>query len=138
MYLTKKYLPRRAVLRGLGVLMTLPLLDAMVPAGVPSRKTAALPKPRFVAIEMVHGAAGSTPWGRERNYWSPSREGPGFEFTPTLQDLERFRPYITIVSDTDLQNAVSLSGDEDGPMADHARSVRRLNRQGVVNGSFIQ
>jgi hypothetical protein len=72
---------------------------------------------------MVHGAAGRTALGRARNYWSPAREGRDFEFTPTLRSLERIREYVTIVSDTDMQNAMSLSPEDDGPMADQVRSA---------------
>jgi hypothetical protein len=71
---------------------------------------------------MVHGSAGSTALGRERHYWSPAQEGSQFEFTPTLKPLEPLREYVTVVSNTDLQNAMSLAPEEDGPMADHARS----------------
>lgn len=122
MFITKNHLSRRTFLQGLGVSLSLPLLDSMVPALTPLSKTAASPKSRFAAIEMVHGAAGSTPLGRSRNYWSPAGEGPDFEFTTTLKSLEPLRKYMTIVSNTELHNAMSLVPDEDGPMADHARS----------------
>ncbi|MCW3097435.1 MAG: hypothetical protein JWL77_3053 [Chthonomonadaceae bacterium] len=58
--------------------------------------------------------------GRARNYWSPAKEGADFEFTQTLRSLEPFRDYITVISDTDLHNAMSLSPAEEG--ADHTRS----------------
>ncbi len=94
----------------------------MVPAQTRQNKTSASPKSRLVAIEMVHGAAGSTQIGRARNYWSPAGEGRDFEFSQTLQSLSPLRRYVTIVSNTELHNAMSLVPDEDGPMADHARS----------------
>ena len=122
MFITRTHLSRRAVLRGLGVSVSLPFLEAMVPAQTRLRDTAAAPRPRFVAIEMVHGAAGSTAIGRTKNLWSPVREGRDFEFTETLKSLEPLREYITIVSNTELHNAMALVPDEDGPMADHARS----------------
>lgn len=75
-----------------------------------------------MAIEIVHGAAGSTEWGRAQHYWSPAASGADFEFTETLAPLESLRSYITIVSGTQLCGAMSLTADEDGPMADHARS----------------
>src|SRR5882762_6643209 len=103
MFITQKHLSRRTVLRGFGASLALPLLDSMLPAQTPLRKTAALAKPRFVAIEMVHGAAGSTAIGRERNYWSPAREGANFEFTQTLKPLESLREYLTVISNTGLQ-----------------------------------
>ncbi len=120
MFVTRKHLSRREVLRGIGVSIALPLLDSMVPAQTPLRKTAAAPQPRLAAIEIVHGAAGSTLDGGAKHYWSPAKDGPDFEFTPTLQSLEPYREYVTIVSDTDLNNARALSPSEEG--ADHTRS----------------
>src|SRR5579864_556494 len=120
MFLTKKHLSRRAVLRGMGVTIGLPLLDSMVPAQTPLHKTAAAPRTRLACLEMVHGAAGSSADGLVKHYWSPAKEGADFEFTPTLSPLERFRDYLTIISDTDLNNARSLSLPEEG--ADHTRS----------------
>lgn len=120
MIITKKHLSRRAVLRGMGVTIGLPLLDSMVPAQTPLHKTAAAPRTRLACLEMVHGAAGSSADGLVKHYWSPAKEGADFEFTPTLNPLERFRDYLTIISDTDLNNARSLSLPEEG--ADHTRS----------------
>ncbi len=120
MFITKKQLSRRAVLKGAGAAVALPFLESMVGAQVPTKGSAADPKTRFTAIEMVHGAAGSSPTGRAKNYWSPAKVGSDFEFTTSLKSLEPFRDYITIVSDTDLHNAMSLSPAEEG--ADHTRS----------------
>ncbi len=122
MIVVRKQLSRRTVLRGMGVSMALPLLDAMVPALSPLRRTAAAPRTRFTAIEMVHGAAGSTEFGRARHYWSPVEDGKHFALTPTLQSLGPLREHVTIISNTDLQNAMSLTPVESGDMADHARS----------------
>jgi len=122
MFITRKHLSRRTVLQGVGVSLALPLLDSMVPASTPAAKTAAAAKTRLVAIEMVHGAAGSTELGRIKHYWSPAQEGREFEFTQTLQSLEPLRDYITVISDTEHRNAMSLTESEDGMMADHARS----------------
>jgi hypothetical protein len=120
MFITKKHISRRTVLRGMGVSLALPLLDSMVPAQTPLAKTAATPKTRLACIEMVHGAAGSTGEGTNKHYWSPAKEGSDFEFTQTLQPLEPLRDYITIVSDTDLRPATAWSAAEEG--ADHFRS----------------
>ncbi|HUQ88314.1 MAG TPA: hypothetical protein VM096_12190, partial [Vicinamibacterales bacterium] len=59
-FLTKKHISRRTMLRGLGVTMALPVLDAMSPAAtVFAKTTAGARKVRFTAIEMVHGSAGA-------------------------------------------------------------------------------
>jgi hypothetical protein len=105
----------------MGVTMALPLLEAMVPAGKAFAKTAAAPKVRFSAIEMVHGAAGSTKIGLEKNMWSPAQVGRNFDLSPSsLKSLEEFRNYLTIVSNTDVRNAEAFELPEIG--ADHFRS----------------
>ena len=76
-FISRKQIPRRAVLKGLGATMALPLLDAMVPAGGLWKRTvqaAALDRTRLVCIEMVHGAAGSCEWARAA-LWSPAAPG---------------------------------------------------------------
>ncbi|HEY7115928.1 MAG TPA: DUF1552 domain-containing protein [Tepidisphaeraceae bacterium] len=119
-FITKKHLSRRTVLRGMGAALSLPLLDSMVPAQTPLSKTAAAPRTRLCAIEMVHGAAGSTGEGTNKHYWAPEKEGADFEFSQSLQPLEPYRDYITIVSDTDLHPATAWAAAEEG--ADHFRS----------------
>ena len=75
MIITKRHLSRRTVLKGMGVTVALPFLDAMAPAATALANTAAKGKVRFVAIEMVHGAAGSCNYGRRTNLWSPAAAG---------------------------------------------------------------
>jgi hypothetical protein len=120
-FVTRKHLPRRTVLKGMGVTLALPLLDAMVPAGV--RASDAAPRRRrLVAMEMVHGAAGSTAFGLKQNLWSPASTGDAFDLSPTsLASLEPFREYVTIVSNTDVRNAEAFTPPEIG--GDHFRSA---------------
>ena len=120
MLITRKHLSRRTVLRGLGVSLGLPLLDSMVPAQTPLRKTAALPRTRLACIEMVHGAAGSTGEGTNKHYWAPEKSGRDFEWSQSLEPLAPYRDYVTIVSDTDLHPATAWAAAEEG--ADHFRS----------------
>ena len=120
MFITKKHISRRTVLRGMGVTMALPLLEAMVPARTAFAKTAA-GKVRLAAIEMVHGSAGATTFGLQKNLWSPAAVGRGFDLSPTsLAPLEPFRDYLTIVSNTDVRNAEAFELPEIG--GDHFRS----------------
>src|SRR5260370_984844 len=120
MFITKKHVSRRAVLRGAGVTLALPLLDSMMPAQTPLRNTASSPRSRLVCIEMVHGAAGSTGEGAGKHYWSPEKEGADFDFSYSLEPLARLRDYITIVSGTDARSAEAFVPSEGG--ADHFRS----------------
>src|ERR1043166_7132590 len=120
MFITRKHLSRREVLRGVGVSLALPLLESMIPAQTPLRRTAASPRTRLACIEMVHGAAGSTPEGAARHYWSPAQEGRDFDFSYSLEPLAPLRDYITVVSGTDARQAEALASSEGG--ADHFRS----------------
>src|SRR4029077_5206791 len=88
MYISKKHVSRRAVLKGLGVTAALPFLDAMVPAGTAYAKTAAgaaAAKQGAVFLEMVHGSAGSTAFGVKKNLFAPAQVGRDFEWSPTLE-----------------------------------------------------
>jgi len=120
MFITKKHVSRRTVLRGMGAAVTLPFLESMVPAQTPLRKTAASPKSRLTCIEVVHGSAGSTDYGVEKALWKPATEGRDFEVPMILKPLERFRDDMTIVSQTDCAMAMPVSAAEVG--ADHFRS----------------
>ena len=91
MYITNKHISRRTILRGMGAAVSLPLLEAMVPARSAFGKPTADPA-RLVCIEMVHGSAGSTKYGIEKNLWAPAAEGSAFDLTPSsLSPLEPFR-----------------------------------------------
>jgi hypothetical protein len=120
-FITKKHLSRRTVLRGLGVTMALPMLEAMTPAATAFAQTAGRRKVRLSAIEMVHGSAGATVIGASKHMWSPAAVGTAFDLSPSaLSPLEPFRDYLTIVSNTDVRNAEAFSLPEIG--ADHFRS----------------
>jgi hypothetical protein len=93
MFITKKTLPRRTFLRGVGAAVGLPLLEAMVPALTATAKTVATPKMRFGAVYIPHGAI--------MDQYTPKSAGRGFEFTPILKSLEPFRESLLIVSNLD-------------------------------------
>src|SRR5919112_6361406 len=91
MFLTKKHISRRAILRGAGATLALPFLEAMVPAATALAQTAATPKPRFVGCFVPHGMA--------PGYWVPSAEGvlPA-ELPFNWKALEPFREQTVILS----------------------------------------
>ena len=90
MFITKRTLPRRTFLRGMGSSLALPLLDAMVPALTATAQTAAQPTPRAGFVYVPHGVI--------LNQWTPASTTPGFELPTILQPLEPFRDSLTIVS----------------------------------------
>ncbi|PZN33214.1 MAG: hypothetical protein DIU71_05645 [Proteobacteria bacterium] len=90
MFITKKHLSRRTVLRGLGAAISLPLLDAMIPARTALAKTAARPRPRMGFIYFPHGAI--------MDQWTPRGEGRNFELSPILEPLAPFKHQLTVIS----------------------------------------
>jgi hypothetical protein len=120
-FLTKKHLSRRTVLKGMGFTMGLPLLEAMVPAGNAFGATPNGRRIRLVAVEMVHGSAGSSQIGIKNNLWAPAGTGRDFDLSNTsLSSMEPFRDYLTIVSNCDVRNAEAFTAPEIG--GDHFRS----------------
>jgi hypothetical protein len=111
-FITKKHLPRRTFLRGMGVTIALPLLDSMVPAQTPLAKSAANSASRLSCIYVPHGAT--------MYKWTPTAEGSDFAFTETLSPLEKLRDRVCIVSDL-AHPAAGGAGSDAG--ADHARSA---------------
>src|SRR5208282_695874 len=91
MFITKKHISRRTILRGAGVTLALPLLDAMIPAATAQAQTAATPKPRFVGCFVPHGMA--------PGYWVPDKVGPLDAVLPfNWKALEPFRDRTVIMS----------------------------------------
>jgi hypothetical protein len=86
MFITRKHLSRRTMLRGMGVAAALPLLDSMLPAQTPLAK----PAVRLGFVYLPHGAI--------MNQWTPAAEGAGFEFSPILKALEPLRDYVNVIS----------------------------------------
>lgn len=90
MFITRKHLSRRTVLRGVGAAVSLPLLEAMIPAATALANTAAAPRPRLGFFYFPHGAI--------MEKWTPARVGADFEVSPILEPLAPFREQLTIVS----------------------------------------
>jgi hypothetical protein len=99
MFITKKHLSRRAVLRASGVSVALPLLSAMVPAATALAQTAAAPKTRMGFFYLPHGAImNNTRFGEEMNRWTPDKEGADFDLKPILSPFAPLQKYLTVVS----------------------------------------
>jgi hypothetical protein len=96
MYLTKKHLSRRTVLKGTGVSLALPLLDAMIPAATALADTAAAPKLRVGFFYIPHGAIlWNTAYGKEMDHWTPSGAGADFKLSPIMEPLEKYKHTVT-------------------------------------------
>src|SRR5712691_10564801 len=102
MFITKMHIPRRTFLRGAGVTLALPWLDAMVPAATALAQTAATPKPRFVATFIPHGMA--------PGYWIPDKEGRDFTMSPIFEPLAPYRPQTVILSGLHCRSAEAPEG----------------------------
>jgi hypothetical protein len=90
----KKALPRRTFLRGSGVAVAVPFLDAMVPSMTALAQTAANRPPRAGFVYVPHGMIMTD----ETNWWTPTTTGSNFELTRTLEPLARHHDKLTIVS----------------------------------------
>ena len=89
--LFRKHISRRAVLKGVGATIALPLIDAMNPAATAWAQTPVGSAPKRIAfIGFPHGAI--------MDKWSPAQTGTSYEMSPILQPLEPFRQHLTIVS----------------------------------------
>ncbi len=96
MFITKKHISRRTVLKGSGVSLALPFLGAMVPASTALAQTAANPKIRAGFFYIPHGAIMfNTKYGPEWDRWTPSGSGADFKLNEITSPLEPFKKYIT-------------------------------------------
>ncbi len=111
MFVMKKALSRRTFIRGMGVTLSLPLLDAMVPALSNAAQTAAKTPTRFGFLYIPHGVI--------LDQWTPATEGANFEFTPILKPLEPFRNHLTVLG--------NLAGPPDGGGGHAGSSAMWLN-----------
>jgi hypothetical protein len=110
-YLTKRHLSRRALLRGAGAALALPLLESMIPAGTLRAAPASVPRARLACIYIPHGAVMSK--------WTPATDGTGWEFPEILEPLEPLRERVNVISGLTLPLAY---GQDASAGANHTRS----------------
>jgi len=116
MFVTKRALSRRTLLRGMGTTLALPFLESMVPAFTALAQTPAKPPQRFGAVYFPNGAP--------MNYWMPKTTGSQLAITPILKPLEAHRDQLTVVGNlsraggkTVTDHAVSSAGWLSGVVA---------------------
>src|SRR6186997_3147708 len=119
MFVTKRALSRRTVLKGMGTTLALPFLESMVPAFQALAQSPARPPMRFGAVYFPNGA----PMSGANNYWMPAAKGE-LEMTPILKPLEPFKNQMTVVGNlsraggkTVTDHAVSSAGWLSGAVA---------------------
>ncbi len=103
MFITKRSLSRRTFLRGTGVIVALPFLDAMLPALTPLARAQARPRTRFGAIYVPNGAI--------MEQWIPEVVGAGFDFKPILKPLEPFKDQLVVTTNLTRSHPGSQVGD---------------------------
>lgn len=139
MFITKKHLSRRTMLRGLGTAIALPLLDSMIPASTALAQTAAVPKvPRMGAIYIPHGATMAQ--------WTPATTGKDFAFTPILKSLEPYRNQLNVISGLANTPVGPEVGEDSGGAQNHERAAAAFltcahpvkGDRGYVGQSFDQ
>ncbi|MDR2212649.1 MAG: DUF1552 domain-containing protein [Pseudomonadales bacterium] len=111
MFITQKHLSRRTLLRGAGVSVALPWLDAMTPA----LAQAAAPKPRLSFIYIPHGATMSK--------WTPEQTGKNFTFSEILSPLEPYRDYLNVISGLANEPVGPWAGEDSGGAQNHSRAA---------------
>jgi hypothetical protein len=112
MFIAKKAISRRTILRGMGATIALPLLDSMVPALSALAKTAAKPVQRFGVVYVPNGMIMPS--------YLPRVEGAAFELTPTLSPLAHLREHVLVLSGLDCVPTPGRSGGA------HAKATTRF------------
>jgi hypothetical protein len=114
MFITKKHLSRRTLLRGAGAAIALPLLDSMIPARTALAQTAAAPKARLGCIYIPHGVT--------MDKWTPSTTGKNFELTEILSPLAPVRDQICVISGLTHAPVAPWPGEDSGGANNHNRA----------------
>jgi uncharacterized protein DUF1552 len=127
MFLTRKHLSRRTLLKGAGASIALPLLDAMIPAGTALAQTAAVPQTRLGFVYFPHGAL--------QDEWQPKQSGRDFEVPFILKPLEPLRNYLTVISG--LRNKAGEGGTPHGYTEETWLSCVLPRSRNVANGRGV-
>jgi hypothetical protein len=114
MFITKKHLSRRTLLRGAGAAIALPLLDSMIPARTALAQTAAAPKTRLGCIYIPHGVT--------MDKWTPAATGRNFELTEILSPLAPVHDQVCVISGLAHAAVAPWAGEDSGGANNHNRA----------------
>lgn len=146
MFLTKKHLSRRTLLKGAGVALGLPLLDAMVPAATALAQTAAARKLRVGFFYIPHGAIqGDTRLGPAADRWTPSGSGASFTLNRINQSLTPYSRYVTTIGNlkndasgsTHARNPATWLGETKGEAAFVGPSLDQILAKAIGGDSYL-
>jgi hypothetical protein len=115
MFVTKKHLSRRTLLRGAGAAIALPLLDSMIPARTALAQTPANPKSRLGCIYIPHGAT--------MDKWTPAATGRNFELSEILAPLAPYKDQLCVVSGLAHAQVAPWAGEDTGGAENHVRAA---------------
>jgi hypothetical protein len=127
MFLSRKHLSRRTLLKGAGASIALPLLDAMIPAGTAMAQTAAAAPTRLGFVYFPHGAL--------QDEWQPKQIGHDYEFPFIVKPLEPLREYLTVISG--LRNKAGEGGTPHGYTEETWLSCVLPRSRNVANGRGV-
>ena len=130
MFIRQKYLPRRTFLRGAGITLGLPLLDAMIPALAAERKTSAAPVRRLGFVMY--------PLGVDRDRWRPKGEGAAYEYSEALAPLAAHRNKFVVMSGLSSDPDRSKPGFHDRALASFLTGVEPVKGKVHVGISVDQ
>jgi hypothetical protein len=129
MFIAKKAIPRRTILKGAGAAMTLPLLDAMIPAATVLTRTPAMPAPRLGLVFI--------PMGCDHARWTPPGDGELRELSPILYPLNPVKEYLTVITNTQLQNAYPGTHDTSNSAFLSAAFAKHTDSSDYFSGTTI-
>jgi hypothetical protein len=131
MFIAKKSISRRTVLKGAGAALALPFLDSMIPAFTPLARAAATPPLRFGVVYFPNGAI--------MQQFTPAAVGTGFEFTPILKPLEPFKDSLIVVTNLTRSHPGSQVGDHAVSVAGFLTGVwpKRTEAEDVLANTTI-
>jgi hypothetical protein len=129
MFIFKKHISRRTVLKGAGVTLALPFLDAMVPAATALAQTAANPKSRAGFFYIPHGAVQfDTKLGPDADAWTPSGSGASFKLNKITGPLEPFKRYVSTIGNLDNPNGSGVHTRNPGTWLNCSQSTTTIDQ----------